>query len=115
MPEAVAENAQIKEAALTLQLSSYLPNQGVNRRGMLINQLQLRILPQSCYVQQLTQVSPIQVKSLLKRFDIVILTILFAKGYGYRILNKSPVIWSLKLFQATVPFHQLKKILFLKI
>jgi len=39
MPEAVAENAQIKEAALTLQLSSYLPNQGVNRRGMLINQL----------------------------------------------------------------------------
>ena len=89
MPGAVAENAQIKEAALTLQLSSYLPNQGDNRRGMLINQLHLRILPQSFYVQQLTQACPIQVKSLLKRFDIVILAILFAKGYVYRILNKS--------------------------
>jgi hypothetical protein len=104
MPEVVAENAQIKEAALTLQLSSYLPNQGVNRRGMLINQLQLRILPQSCYVQQLTQPSPIQVKSKRKRFDIVILAILFANGYVYRILNKSRLFGVLRYFKIQLLF-----------
>ena len=114
MPGAVAENTQIKEGASTMQLSSYLPNQGFNRCGILINQLHLRILPQSFYVQQLTQACPIQVKSLLKRIDSYI-------GYPVRQrlrlsdLEQITVIWSFTFSQDTAPIHHLHKILLLNI